>query len=158
MLGVFFAVTAEQEKALVAADEDEVAGIVVQAEEEWGDRDLTCDMDKAWDGVHRSLTDGTLDPDGGGYPLSHAVLGGRHLTNEIYAVLVTADQVREVAAALREVTRDVLRVGFDRIDASEYRGARDDRDFAYTWEDFEDMRGFYHRAAEAGRAVLFTAM
>ncbi|MFC6567203.1 DUF1877 family protein [Actinoplanes utahensis] len=30
-------------------------------------------------------------------------------------------------------------------------------DFAYTWENFVDLRDFYQRAAAAGRAVIFTA-
>jgi Domain of unknown function (DUF1877) len=29
-------------------------------------------------------------------------------------------------------------------------------DFEYTWENFLDVRRFYKKAAEAGRAVIFT--
>lgn len=157
MLGVHFAVTAEQEKALLSADGDEVGELLEDLEETWDDDALKVDTDKAWDAIHRCLTDGTLDPDAGEYPLSHAVAGGRHLHEEDYVVYVTADEVRDVAAALRPIDRAWLRARFDAIDDPDYGGAGDDVDFEYTWSNFEDLRAFYDRAAAAGRAVLFTA-
>jgi Domain of unknown function (DUF1877) len=77
--------------------------------------------------IHRCLTDGTLDPDGGEYPLSHAVLGGRHLHDDYYVVYVSLAEVPEVAA-LRGVDRTGLRRRFDAIDDPDYRGAHDDAD------------------------------
>ena len=115
------------------------------------------ETDKAWDAIHRCLTGGTLDPDGGEYPLSHAVLGGRHLHDEYYVVYVSAAQVRDVAKALRGLHRTWLRPRFDAIDDPDYRGRRDDADFEYTWDNFVDVQAFYERAAAAGRAVIFTA-
>ncbi|WP_433061818.1 YfbM family protein [Dactylosporangium sp. CS-033363] len=160
MLGVHFAITPEQERALLAADDagdaDAVAGLLEDIEESWDD-DLKVDTDKAWDAIHRALTDGTLDPDGGEYPLSHAIAGGRHLHDDSYVVHVTAAEAGDVAKALHGVDRAWFRARFDAIDDPEYRGALDDGDFEYTWGNFEDVRAFYDRAAEAGRAVLFTA-
>jgi len=118
---------------------------------------LKVDTDKAWDALHRCLTDGTLDPDGGAYPLSHTVLGGRYLHDDYYVVYVSAAEVRDVADAVRAVDRMWLRQRFDAIDDPDYRGAHDDADFEYTWANFEDVRAFYARAAAAGRAVIFTA-
>jgi hypothetical protein len=115
------------------------------------------DTDKAWDAIHRSLTDGTLDPDGGEYPLSHAVLGGRHLHDDQYAVLVSAAEVRDVTEALHRIDRDALRERFDTLADTDYEGAGDDQDFEYTWANYVDVQGFYQRAAAAGRAVVFTA-
>ena len=40
----------------------------------------------------------------------------------------------------------------------DYRGARDDEDFDYTWENFTDIRTFYEQVAEGGFGVLFTAI
>jgi hypothetical protein len=161
MLGVHFAVTADQEQALLAADgdDDAVGEFLEDLEESWSDDKLKVDTDKAWDAIHRSLGDGSLDPDGADYPLSHAVLGGRHIYDEEYYVIyVSAAEAREVATALSGVDRDWLRRRFDAIDDPDYAGARDDADFEYTWDNFVDVQAFYARAAAAGRAVVFTAM
>ena len=155
--GVHFAITADQERALLAADSDEVEAILGELEESWGDESLKADSDKAWDAIHRCLTDGTLDPDAGEFPLSHAVLGGRHLHDDCYIVHVTAAEAREVSNALRPITPSWLRHRFDAIADPDYSGALDDEDFDYTWTTFVDVRTFYHRAATAGRAVIFTA-
>jgi Domain of unknown function (DUF1877) len=159
MLGVYYAVTATQERLLLAADDDSdaVGQLVEDIEESWSEDELTVDTDKAWDAIHRCLGDGTLDPDGGEYPLSHVVLGGRHLHDEYYVVYVSVAETRDVAAALHRVDRDRLRRRFDAISDPEYRGAHDDTDFEYTWTSFVDVLGFYERAAAAGRAVIFTA-
>ncbi|MEU7873295.1 YfbM family protein [Dactylosporangium sp. NPDC049140] len=161
MLGVHFAITPEQECSLLAADDaddsDTVAALVEDLEESWSEGDLKVDTDKAWDAIHRCLTDGTLEPDAGEFPLSFAILGGRHLYDDYYVVYVSADEAREVATALRGVDRTWLRGRFDDIDESDYDGAGDDGDFEYTWEGFVDVRAFYDRAVAVGRAVLFTA-
>jgi hypothetical protein len=159
MLGVHFAVTADQERLLVAAadDDTETVGDLVEDIEETGDDDLSASTDKAWDALHRCLSDGTLDPDGGDHPLSRTILGGRHLHDEYYVVHVSATEAKDVAEALRQVDKAWLRERFDAMDATDYRGARDDADIAYTWDNFVDERAFYERAAEAGRAVIFTA-
>ncbi|MEU7909087.1 YfbM family protein [Actinoplanes sp. NPDC049118] len=161
MLGVHFAITPGQERALLEAadsgDNDAVAGLIEDIEESWDDDQLKVDTDKAWDAIHRCLTDGTLDPDGGEYPLSHAVLGGRHLHDDYYAVYVKAAEVRDLAPALHDIDRERLRRRFEAIDDPDYRGTLDDDDFGYTWTNFVDVRAFYDRAAEGGLAVLFTA-
>jgi Domain of unknown function (DUF1877) len=160
MLGVHFAITSEQERSLLAADggdSDTVGDLLEGIEESWDDDGLKVDTDKAWDAIHRCLTDGTLDPDGGEYPLSHAVLGGRHLHDDYYVVYVSAAEVRDVADALRAVDRTWLRRRFDAIDDADYRGGHDDADFEYTWDGLVDVQAFYDRAAAAGRAVIFTA-
>jgi hypothetical protein len=149
MLGVHFAITAEQERVLLAADDETLGELLGDLEEYWDDDALKVDTDKAWDAIHRCLTDGTLDPDGGEFPLSHAILGGRHLHDDYYAVHVGADEVRAVADALRGLDRAWLRRRFDAA------GLRDG--FDYTWDNFVDVQAFYGRAAKAGRAVLFTA-
>jgi hypothetical protein len=76
MQGVYFAVTADQERLLLAAgdegDTDTVGELLEDIEENWDEADLSVDTDKAWDAMHRCLGDGTLNPDGGAYPLSHS--------------------------------------------------------------------------------------
>jgi hypothetical protein len=161
MLGVHFAINSEQERLLLAADDkgvsDAVSELLEEIEEFWDDDALKVDTDKAWDAIHRCLTDGTLAPEGGEYPLSYAVLGGRHLHDEYYVVYVSTAEVREVAKTLRRVDRTWLRRRFEVIDDSDYRGARDNADFEYTWDNFVALQAFYDRAAAAERAVVFTA-
>ena len=161
MLGVHFAITPEHEDLLLAAaDEgntDRIEVFLEDIEEGWDDDALKVASDKAWNAIHRCLTDGTLDPESGEYPLSHAVLGGRHLHEDYYVVYLSAAHVRDVAHALRGVDRAWLRGRFDVIDDPDYRGARDDADFEYTWDNFVDVKAFYDRAAAAARAVIFTA-
>jgi hypothetical protein len=157
VLGVHFAITAEQERLLLAADSagdtESLEALLENIEEGWDDDELKVDTDKEWEPIHRSLGDGTLDPDGPPYPLSHVILGGRAMHDDYYVCYVTADEVREVAAALRQVDQAQLRQGFDKI-GDDYDGPLD---FDYTWSNLVDVRGFFDRAAAAGRAVLFTA-
>lgn len=142
MLGVHFAITPAQESL--------VPDGIGDLEESWAEPALKVDTDKAWDAIDRCLS-------GAGYPLSHAVLGGRHLTTDYYAVLVTAAEVHDVAAALQPVTEEWLRERYDALDEDDYGVLLDDEDFAYTWSNFEEVRALYERASAAGRAVLFTA-
>jgi hypothetical protein len=159
VLGVHFAITAEQESQLLAADSagdtEALEALLEEIEEGWpsGDDDLKVDTDKEWDAIHRSLGDGTLDPDAPRYPLSHAVLGGRQMHDDYHVCYVSADEVREVAAALHQVDEARLRRGFESI-GDDYRGPLE---FDYTWSNFVDVRSFFDRAAEAKRAVIFTA-
>jgi Domain of unknown function (DUF1877) len=159
VLGVHFAITAEQESQLLAADSagdtEALEALLEEIEEGWpyGDDDLKVDTDKEWDAIHRCLGDGTLDPDAPPYPLSHAVLGGRQMHDDYYVCYVSPHEVREVAAALHQVDEARLRHGFESI-GDDYLGPLE---FDYTWSNFLDVRAFFDRAAEAKRAVIFTA-
>lgn len=161
-LGLHFSLDAQQVEAIEAIeDEDErVSHVQDEFEEQlWtADPSRAQETDKAWDGIHRALTDGSLSW-GDGTPLSQAILGGELLYEEDDYILSlkSPDEVKQIAAALREVTRERLRAGYDRIDAKSYGGELSDRDFEYTWTWFEKLVGFYERAAAAGRFVLFTA-
>jgi len=84
------------------------------------------------------------------------VLGERHLHDGYDVVYISAEYVREVVEALRPIDQAWLRRRYDAIDEVDYRHARDDADFAYTWGNFVDIQAFYTRAAAAARAVIFT--
>jgi Domain of unknown function (DUF1877) len=61
--GVHFALTAEEEARLVDepdGDDDHLIDVLGEIEERW-DRDWLVETDKAWDAIHRCLTDGTLN-------------------------------------------------------------------------------------------------
>jgi len=158
-LGVHFALSTQDEARLLAAagDDDAVIGIVEQIEE-GSAPGPHCDSDKAWDALHRCLTDGKLEYANGTYPLRAAVLGGRQLVEDAeYTVsYVSADQVRDVAEALSVIEEDWLRRRYDTLGDTDYAGPMDEDDFEYTWDALEDIREFFAVAAEAGQAVIFT--
>jgi len=158
-LGVHFALSTQDEARLLAAagDDDAVIGIVEQIEE-GSFPGPHCDSDKAWDALHRCLTDGKLEYANGSYPLRAAILGGRQLVEDAeYTVsYVSADQVRDVAEALSVIEEDWLRRRYDTLGDTDYAGPMDEDDFEYTWDALEDIREFFAVAAEAGQAVIFT--
>jgi hypothetical protein len=132
--------------------------LIEEIEEAW-DREFLVQSDKAWDAIHRCLTDGSLLYVSGRYPLNHCICGGRQLhQGEGYTVsFVSTDQVKDIAAALAKVIKTWMRRRYSQIDPDEYNYVQmGDEDFNYTWENFVDVRRFYRRAAEAGRAVIFT--
>jgi hypothetical protein len=117
------------------------------------------ESDKAWDAMHRSLADGELTWDSGDYPLNHVVLAGELLyTKPDYIMsLKLPEQVRDVAAALPEVTESEFRRRYFAIDPDAYGCPVEELDFGYTWEWFQNVRRLYDLAASEGRHVLFTA-
>jgi Domain of unknown function (DUF1877) len=157
--GVHFAVPPAQEELLLAAKSDrKLMGLVEAIEEAW-ERPFVCETDKAWDAIHRCLTDGSLLYVSGEYPLNHCICGGRQLFRgrEFTVSYVSALQVKEVASALAKITRAWMRKRYDQLDTEEYDEVElGDEDFKYTWENFLDVRRFYKKAAKAGRAVIFT--
>lgn len=120
-LGVHFSLDSEQVAALRAVVEEDRVDFVQEEFEEglWSsDRSRGQETDKAWDAIHRSLTDGTLAWDCGEYPLNHVILGGEPMywEDDYILSLKSPEQVRDIAAALRSVSREDLRAGYGRID------------------------------------------
>ncbi len=157
--GVHFAVTAAQEKALLAAKSDrKLMELVEEIEQAW-EEPFVSETDKAWNALHRCLTDGSLRYKSGEYPLNHCICGGRQLFRgrDYTVAFVSAPQVKNVAAALAKTTKPWMRKRYDQMDPEEYDEVEmGDEDFEYTWENFLGLRRFYQKAAEAGRAVIFT--
>lgn len=159
--GVHFSLDDDQVSALRAVPEELRVPHVQEVIEEalWSaDSSRGEETDKAWDAIHRALTDGDLGFDNGEYPLNHAVLGGELLYqgDDYILSLKTPAQVRDVAAALALVTRDTLRQGYDRIDPADYQGELCEEDFEYTWSWLTGLVDLFRRAAAEGRSVLFT--
>jgi hypothetical protein len=157
---MFFALTDEQEAALMATRNDEdVRTFVYEVEEgEWDGEPLDCETDKAWDAMHRCLSDGTLGCGRRSSLLDMAVLGGgHHYEGEDYVVAhLRAHEVVQVAEALETVNKTWMRQRYDQIDPADYQGFLSDEDFDYTWYYFEEVRAFYRQAAAAKRPVIFT--
>ena len=162
-LGVHFALTSDDVRQLRSIrDESERLNHLQSVIEETYLSDnpqFAAESDKAWDAMHRALTDGQLTWDGGTYPLNHTVLAGEPLyTQPDYVMsLKTPQQVRDIAAVLPAITREEFRHRYDAIDAKGYGFPLSDQDFNYTWDWFQRVRDLYSRAASEGRFVLFTA-
>mgnify|MGYP003341493310 CR=1 FL=1 len=162
-LGVHFAVDDDTlsalEGAAKAGDDEEVLALVDDLEDEW-DEAWTKESDRAWDAIHRVLTDGTLKPGQG--PLAPLILGGRSLLKdegEHHCRLATKAQVKAAAKALEAFTEDEFRARFQKLKAkgSDYEGDGDADDLDYTWDWFLEVRELFFQASQEGRAVLFTA-
>lgn len=172
-LGVHFAITKKQMDQLLAVAEDEgrdeddadeaVMEVVSVIEEKW-DRKHLFQTDKAWDAIHRCLTEdhtggGRLDPGAGEPPLSLVILGGEALYHgDDYTVaLVRPEEVRDVANALAGVTEAWMRERFFRLKRKQTKYDITEEEFEYTWGNFRGMAEFFAAAAKARRAVIFTA-
>lgn len=154
--GVLFAVESAEAERLTRMSDTELMEAVEDLEERWEDG-FVAELDKAWDAIHRCLTDGKLEYDNGQFPLNRCVLGARRLMEEEYLVAMTdVGEVAAVVAALEQVTDFVLRAAYDSLDGDEYEFGLSDEDFAYTWDNFEAARELWRAAAAAGRAVVFT--
>lgn len=156
--GVLFAISDVTVASLLAAKSDEdIMEILESIEEEWDDP-FVAETDKAWDAMHRALSDGSLNPAGGSPPLNRAILGGKHLHHgdEYIVALVTKDEVLAVARALASIDDAEMRRRYEQLVPRDYDAGYGDDDREYTVENFRDVANLYQRAAKAGRAVIFT--
>jgi hypothetical protein len=146
--GVHFAITtADSDRLLAASSANESLSIVQDDIEEKWDKIWLYETDKAWDAIHRCLTDGTLDPKSGVYPLKVAILNGRPIdAGPNYLVsLTTPEQVQDVAAALTGISREWLSDRYDAVDPTDYGTPKSQEDFDYTWENFQGLATFFQR-------------
>lgn len=156
--GVFFAITPQEAAELRAApDDDARMAVIARIEEAW-DRDHLAECDKAWDALHRLLTDGRLEYGSGPEPLRHCVLGPEQLCDgDDYVVcLVPPERVREVADALDAIDAAAFDHRYRTLVPPDYAPRYGDEDRRYTWSWFEGVRALYRNAAQRGRFVIFT--
>ena len=122
----------------------------------------TAELDKAWDAIHRALTDGTLSFDCAGWPLGGVILGGEVLYydgEEYDDYIITAKpplEVSRIAQELEKLTKAKFKRGYDQIDST-YPEPLSKEDMEYSWEYLEDAVPFFRHAASQGLWVLFTA-
>lgn len=175
--GVYFALTPEQEQGLLAQEDDasRVNFLIEEIGEAWDEANLQ-ETDKAWDALHRCLSDwpphtpwfyavdakyGSYDlPENhGAYPLKLCVLGGRKLMADernYFMRLIEPAIVQDLARALPGIDRDWLHAKY----IKHCEGAwpeYGEEDFEYTWNWFQHVRVFFTRVAPTGRSVIFTA-
>jgi Domain of unknown function (DUF1877) len=122
---------------LIAAGTDDAILAILQNEiEERWESDWLFETAKAWDAIHRCLTDGTLEHSSGTYPFRLAIMGGQQLhKGGAYVVsLVRPGEVADVAEALSKIDRGWLRNKYDTLDVELYGVEKSDEDWKYRWE------------------------
>ncbi|MDV6031735.1 MAG: YfbM family protein [Phycisphaera sp. RhM] len=157
--GVHFALTDEQQSQLLAIVESQgdVIGFIQEDIEEQWDTEWLCETDKAWDAIHRCLTDGTLSNDNS-TPFHWCVLNGSQMyVGDDYIVsFVDASSVKQVSSAIAPLSESEFRARYNAIDPNDYGMALSDEDFEYTWSYFTALRDLFSRAATSNRSVLFS--
>lgn len=162
-LGVLFSLSEKEVKKLISFDDDEDRLEYLQEEIEenyFADfPERVAELDKSWDALHRSLTDGKLAWANGTFPLNHVILGGEILYEEedYIMTLKTPEQVKAIALAIKNIDKNQLRKGYDLIDEDDYGFPLTEDDFAYTWNWFQKSLDFWQLAAQENRFVLFSA-
>ena len=151
---VHFAVTADEATRLLNTPGVDLVDFVEEIEERW-DEEWLEETDKAWDAIHRCLTDGKLEF--GSSVFHKCILGDRNLNEEpdyIISFLDSAD-VKQVAQAIKSINKEAMKKKYDAIDTETYQGEPSDEDFEYTWESFAFLQKFFQKAAADNRAMLF---
>lgn len=158
--GVHFAITDADLNALREADSDEALIEIIQEdiEDRWEkDAGFVCETDKAWDAIHRCLTDGRLEFQNGTEPLRLCILGGEQLySGDDYIIsFIPHEKLRPLADALAQVTPEFIGQRYSELPA-DYDMEKSKEDCQYTWDWFSDLPAFFDRAEKAGRHVIFT--
>lgn len=157
--GVHFAITDDDLARLRSSTSDEDVMTVIEAVEERWEKDagFLCETDKAWDAIHRCLTDGSLTFDGGSDPLRLCILGGEqlHQGDDYIVSLVTHDRLRPLVTALAAITPEFIGQRYSDL-PEDYQQTKSAEDCQYTWDWFSDLPEFFARAEKAGRHIIFT--
>ena len=164
-LGVLFSLSEKEVKKLKSykSDTKRLEYLQEDVEETYFEKfpERVAELDKSWDGLHRSLTDGKYDWNNGKFPLNHVILGGELLykKDDYIMSLKTPEEVVEIAKAVETITEEDLRNGYNQIlsDDEDYAEFLSEEDFQYTWEWFNKSKEFWKLAAKENRYVLFTA-
>ena len=159
LTGVHFALTDEQTRTLLGlSGDEEVMSFIEEIEENW-DEDWLAESDKAWEEIHRCLTDGELSHRNGEYPFRLCILGGKQLYSEgDYIVnFIDATQVADLSEALNSVDFEWMRKKYSEINFQNYADVPDDGNFQYVWTWFQGIKSLLLKATGANRAVIFTA-
>lgn len=162
-LGVLFSIDEKIVEKIKSIQTDEARLEFLQEEieevyfEDFPDR--VAELDKSWDAIHRSLTDGKLEWKNGEFPLSHVILGGEllYFKDDYIMTLKTPQQVDEIARAIEKIDREEFRIKYFKIDSEVYGFPLTEEDFEYTFDWLESSKTFWRKAAAEKRYVLFTA-
>jgi uncharacterized protein DUF1877 len=159
--GVFFALSSSDKERLLAlkSDNERMDYIKEEIEEAWDEAHLL-QTDKAWDAIHRCLTDGTLTVRRSSNPLGKLIAGGiqLHSDTQTYVInLIESSELPELSTALKEVTKEWLKKRYDQLRSTDYpQEFISEEDWEYTWDWFSDIPEFVARTVAEGRSIIFT--
>ncbi len=114
-----------------------------------------------WDFIHRALVGEVaedLNSSGAdAYPLNHVFLGGEvlHPGTELTLTLKTPDQVRDIAAALKNFSEEDFQRRYLAIDPISENVPLSQNECELVWESIENVSDFYASAADVGSFVGF---
>lgn len=124
------------------------------------------ETDKAWDAIHRCLTDGTLKSKAKSI-LENAILGGTSLYKGKGYIIIynSAEKMPELAGALKNIKKDDFKTNYYKLNNKKpflwfnldsYDGPLNDDDLEYSWAYLEDLKVFINKTSIAKRSLLFT--
>jgi hypothetical protein len=115
------------------------------------------DCKRYWDAIHRCLTEGTLDPEGGEFPLNHVILGGKklHQGDDYIAVVVRPDMVTFIAEELHSLKEPDFRQRFFALEGKDYDQPINEKEYSYVWHMVQEVRTFFEYCDEERFALLF---
>lgn len=158
------AITGEQRAVILAAEGDEARIEALEDVLDIAEEEFDAFLDKAWDPIHRVLAREDpkaeeLPAGSSNDPLELAILGGKPLLEDEVGYsylmrLVEADQVPQVAAALRSIDEAKFSALYD-VHCRGVEPEFNDDGLEYAWHFFPAVRELYERAAKHGRAVIF---
>ncbi|MEM7014643.1 MAG: DUF1877 family protein, partial [Verrucomicrobiota bacterium] len=142
--GVHFAITDQDMVKLgEASDGNAIIAIVTEEiESRWEKEDgFVAETDKAWDAIHRCLTNGKLEYDAGEVPLKWCIIGGILICEEDHCIisLVEHHNLAELAHALEQITKPWFRERYFTISQDDYESSIGEEDFEYTWSWFSGL-------------------
>jgi hypothetical protein len=150
----------DAKKVFANSDDAGIKNIVTELRNSKRHREakLVLETGTAWNAIHRCLTEGTLDPTAGEFPLNHAILGGRrlHRNPEFEAIMVRPDITPHVAEALHHMKREEVHSRYQKIDPADYGQPLSITDFDRVWNALQQVRQLFEDAANERCAVLFT--
>lgn len=156
MIGNFLQLSTAQLEALIA-DPSRVSNFIYPEDEI---NENAIGVDKAWHGIHYLLTG---DAWGGDLPLLNVILGGTEIGDDVgygAARFLTADEVSAAAAALEDITPEVLRSRYVASELSKneiypeiWDDPHDDA-FGYLGHWYETLRDYFVDAAAKQNAML----
>ena len=106
-----------------------------------------------WRTLHQCLSDGSLDPDGGEFPLNHVFLGGRKMVNSdsTLVAMIRPDMVPIIADAMASHSREQLQHAFQEL----VEPVGESAEFEEICNTFDAAQEFFARAAKQQYAAVF---
>lgn len=157
--GVLFALNTAEERQLLAFPEarSRVSWVANVVEERW-EEDWLHAMEERWFPVHFCLHGSVEVPLDGSPAEAKAVRGGMALgVPNVYSMdYKDPELVRRIAVALSRIRDDAVWARAGLVERKDYSGPRLANLQVVVVDEVHALAGFYKRASDAGRSVIFT--